>query len=168
MAGGARACHDRDVEPLLWVVLGVVLAVAEIFTTTLFLVMFAAGAFAAAAAAGLGAPVPIQALVFALVSVLSLVAVRPVIRRHQQDAVTGGDTPFGVQAIEGSEALVLEQVNADHGMVKIDGEVWTARSFDGTETYQPGDHVRVIKVRGATALVWREGLPGGSTPGNEA
>ncbi|GAA0804355.1 NfeD family protein [Spirilliplanes yamanashiensis] len=156
-------------EPLLWVVLGVVLVVAEIFTTTLFLVMFAAGAFAAAAAAGLGAPVAVQAIVFAVVSALSVAVVRPVIRRHRQDELTGGDTPFGLAAIEGSEALVLDQVDADHGMVKIDGEVWTARSFDGTEVYAPGEHVRVIKVRGATALVWREGLPGGSsTSGNEA
>src|SRR5688500_1543197 len=114
MAARARPCHDRGVEPLLWIVLGVVLAVAEIFTTTLFLIMFAVGAFAAAAAAGLGAPVPVQALVFALVSVLSLAAIRPVIKRHGREAVTGGDTPFGVQAIEGSEALVLEQVDADH------------------------------------------------------
>jgi len=157
------------VEPLLWIVLGVVLAVAEIFTTTLFLIMFAAGAFAAAAAAGLGAPVTVQAIVFAVVSVLSVAAVRPVIQRHREAEAAGGDTPFGIAAIEGSEALVLEQVDADHGLVKIDGEVWTARSFDGAEVYSPGDHVRVIKVRGATALVWREGVPGGSaTSGNEA
>lgn len=155
---------------MFWIVLGVVLAVAEIFTTTLFLIMFAAGAFAAAAAAGLGASVTVQAAVFAAVSVLSVVAVRPVIRRHHEaEAAGGGETSFGVAAIEGSEALVLEQVDSDHGMVKIDGEVWTARSFDGTEVYEPGDHVRVIKVRGATALVWREGVPGGTAPsGNEA
>jgi membrane protein implicated in regulation of membrane protease activity len=150
------------VEPLLWVVLGVVLAVAEIFTTTLFLIMFAAGAFAAAAAAALDAPVSVQAIVFALVSALSVAVIRPVITRHRQEDDAGGGTPFGVQAIEGSEALVLEQVDADHGMVKIDGEMWSARAFDGTEVYEPGDHVRVIKVRGATALVWREGLPGGN------
>ena len=72
-------------------------------------------------------------------------------------SVTGG-TPFGVEAIEGAEAVVLEKVDADHGMVKIDGEMWSARSFDTTETYQPGDHVRVVKLRGATALVWREGV----------
>ena len=27
--------------------------------------------------------------------------------------------------------MVLEQVDAEHGLVKIDGEMWTARSFDG-------------------------------------
>ena len=50
---------------VFWVVLGVVLAVAEIFTTTLFLIMFSVGAFAAAGAAALGAPTAVQALVFA-------------------------------------------------------------------------------------------------------
>jgi membrane protein implicated in regulation of membrane protease activity len=141
-------------------VLGVVLAVAEIFTTTLFLIMLSAGAFAAAGAAALGAPVAVQAVVFALVSALTVAGIRPVIRRHQMSAAETGDAPFGVEAIEGCSALVLEQVDADHGMVKIDGEMWTARSFDGTETYQPGERVQVIKVKGATALVWRDGLSG--------
>src|SRR4051812_15247282 len=96
MASRARACHDRVVEPLLWIVLGVVLAVAEIFTTTLFLIMFAAGAFAAAAASGLGASVGVQAIVFALVSALSLGVIRPAITRHRE-AETSGGTAFGVQ-----------------------------------------------------------------------
>ena len=148
-------------DAVLWVVLGIVFAVAEMFTATLFLIMFAAGALAAAGAAALGASLTVQALVFALVSALSVGALRPVIRRHQRPAVESGEAPFGVEAIEGSTALVLEQVDADHGMVKIDGEVWTARSFDGTDTYQPGERVRVIKVRGATALVWREDFPTG-------
>jgi membrane protein implicated in regulation of membrane protease activity len=148
------------VEALFWIALGAVLAVAEIFTTTLFLIMVALGAFAAAGAAGLGASEPVQALVFAVVSALSVLVVRPVIRRHALPAAATGGTPFGVEAIEGAEAVVLEKVDADHGMVKIDGEMWSARSFDTTETYQPGDHVRVVKVRGATALVWREGVPG--------
>lgn len=40
----------------LWLVLGAVLAIAEVFTTTFVLIMFAAGAFAAAGAAALGFP----------------------------------------------------------------------------------------------------------------
>ncbi len=147
-------------EPVLWIVLGVVLAVAEIFTTTLLLIMLSVGAFAAAGAAALGAPVALQALVFAVVSALTVAGLRPVIRRHRQPAVETGDEPFGVEAIEGCSALVLEQVDAESGMVKIDGEMWTARAYDGTETYQPGERVRVIKVKGATALVWRDSITG--------
>jgi membrane protein implicated in regulation of membrane protease activity len=144
------------VETVLWIVLGIAFAIAELFTASLFLIMFAAGAFAAAGAAALDASVPVQALVFAVVSALSVGALRPIIRRQALPAVETGDAPFGVEAIEGSSALVLEKVDADHGLVKIDGEVWTARSFDSTDTYEPGDRVEVIKVRGATALVWRD------------
>ncbi|MDG4831822.1 NfeD family protein [Solwaraspora sp. WMMD1047] len=143
-------------EPLLWIVLGVVLVIAEIFTTTLFLIMFGAGAFAAAGAAALGAPIGIQVLVFAAVSALTLVAVRPTIQRHRLSAAQSGDQPFGVEAIEGSTALVLEQVDSDAGMVKIDGELWSARAYDGTQVLAPGERVRVIEVRGATAMVWRD------------
>lgn len=148
-------------EPLLWIVLGVVLAVAEIFTTTLFLLMFAVGAFAAAGAAALGAPVGVQALVFAIVSALTVLVARPTIQRHRRSAVEAGEEPFGVEAIEGATALVLEQVDADAGMVKIDGELWTARSYDATQVFAPGDRVRVIQIRGATVLVWRDDVPGG-------
>lgn len=133
------------------------------FTATLYLIMFAAGAFAAAGTAALGADMTVQALVFALVSALTVAGLRPVIRRHQMPAVESGDAPFGVEAIEGATALVLERVDAEHGMVKIDGEVWTARSYDGTDTYEPGERVQVIKVRGATAMVWHHGAPRSGT-----
>jgi membrane protein implicated in regulation of membrane protease activity len=101
----------------------------------------------------------LQVIVFALVSGLSVAAVRPIILKHARSALESGDTAFGVEAIEGSHALVLEEVDADRGMIKIDGELWQARSFDGSEKYLPGERVRVIKVRGATAIVWRDNLP---------
>jgi membrane protein implicated in regulation of membrane protease activity len=144
------------VEPVLWIVLGVVLAVAEMFTATFVLIMLAAGAFAAAAAAGLGAPVAGQVAAFAVVSTLALAALRPVVMRHRLSSSETGDTPFGIEAIEGSPGLVLEQVDADHGLVKIDGEMWTARSYDATQVMEPGERVRVVEVRGATAMVWRD------------
>ncbi|MBL6275464.1 NfeD family protein [Micromonospora fiedleri] len=143
-------------DAVFWIVLGVVLAVAEIFTATLFVLMFAVGAFAAAGAAALGAPVAVQAVVFAAVSALTVLAARPVIRRHRQSALESGDTAFGIEAIEGSTALVLEQVDSDRGMVKIDGEVWTARAYDATQVLAPGERVQVIQVKGAVALVWRD------------
>ncbi|MEU8211213.1 NfeD family protein [Micromonospora sp. NPDC049044] len=145
-------------DAVVWIVLGVLLAVAEIFTTTLFLIMFAAGAFAAGGAAALGAPVAVQALVFAVVSALSLLVARPALRRHQLSSLESGDQPFGLEAIVGSTALVLERVDADHGLVKIDGELWSGRSYDTTQTFDPGQRVRVIKVRGATALVWQDDI----------
>jgi membrane protein implicated in regulation of membrane protease activity len=34
--------------------------------------------------------------------------------------------------------------------------MWSARADDATQVFEPGERVRVIEVKGATALVWRE------------
>jgi len=146
-------------EAVLWIVLAIALAIGEAFTATFLIIFFAAGALAAAGAAALDAPVLLQAIVFALVSAMSVGAIRPIIMRHQRSALESGETPFGVEAIEGSPATVIEEVDTDRGLVKIDGELWTARAFDHTEKYLPGQRVRVIKVKGATAIVWRDDMP---------
>jgi membrane protein implicated in regulation of membrane protease activity len=144
------------VEALLWVVLAVALAIGEVFTVGFLLIFFGAGALAAGGAAALGLPLVIQVLVFAVVSGLSLGAVRPIIMRHQKPAIETGETPFGIEALEGRHGTVLEEVGPDHGMVKIDGELWSARSFDGHETYAEGERVRILEVKGATVIVWRD------------
>jgi membrane protein implicated in regulation of membrane protease activity len=147
------------VDAVLWIVLAVALAIGEAFTATFLIIMFSAGALAAAGAAGLGAPFLLQVIVFAVVSGLSVGALRPIIVKHARSALETGDTPFGIEAIEGTHATVLEEVDGAHGMIKIDGELWQARSFDGNEKYLPGERVRVVKVYGVTAIVWRDDLP---------
>ncbi|MEV6842512.1 NfeD family protein [Actinoplanes sp. NPDC051411] len=146
-------------EAILWIVLGVVLAIAEAFTASLFIIFFAVGALAAGGVAALGAPLLLQVITFAVVSGLSVAALRPIILRHAKSSAETGDTPFGLEAIEGGHGTVLEEVDGDQGMIKIDGEMWQARAFDHQEKYLPGERVRVIKVIGATVIVWRDDLP---------
>lgn len=146
-------------EAILWIVLGVALAIAEAFTATLFIIFFAVGALAAAGVAALGGPLLLQVITFAIVSGLSVAALRPIITRHAKLSSETGDTPFGLEAIEGGHGTVLEEVDADRGLIKIDGEMWQARAFDHLEKYLPGERVRIIKVVGATVIVWRDDLP---------
>ena len=51
------------------------------------------------------------------------------------------------------QAVVLERVDADGGQVKLNGEVWTARSYDHDRSFEAGERVEVLKIDGATALV---------------
>ncbi|WP_203783692.1 NfeD family protein [Paractinoplanes rishiriensis] len=146
-------------EAVIWIVLGIALAIAEAFTASLLIIFFSVGALAAAGAAALGAPLLVQVIVFAVVSGLSVGALRPIILKHARPALESGETPIGLEAIEGSHGTVLEEVDGGRGMIKIDGEIWQARSFDGHEKYLPGERVRVLKVKGATAIVWRDDLP---------
>jgi membrane protein implicated in regulation of membrane protease activity len=140
--------------PVIWLIAGVLLAVAEVFTLDFVLIMFAGGAMAAAVSGLLGASVPVQVIVFAATSALGLVAVRPAIKhrfhRGAEPAV------MGVEAIEGTQAVVVEEVGQDRGMVKIGGELWRARAYDATQVIEEGEQVRVVEVKGATALVWKE------------
>jgi membrane protein implicated in regulation of membrane protease activity len=139
---------------LIWLIVSVGLVVAEIFSLDLVLIMFAAGALAAAGTAAIGAPVFVQALVFAIVSVFAFGLVRPLAQRKLQ--ASGDQTPMGIEALKGSTALVLEQVDEHSGLVKIGGEQWTARVYDATQILEPGQKVQVIDIKGATALVWRQ------------
>ena len=143
-----------DLWLIVWIVVGAALVAAEIFTTTFILLMFAIGAFAAAGAAALGAGVPVQAAVFAAGSALSFLAVRPTLKRYMRRDMR--DTQMGVEALEGSTALVIEAVDHDSGQIKIDGELWRARPYDATQTFEVGERVRVIEIKGATAMVWKD------------
>ena len=56
-------------------------------------------------------------------------------------------------ALVGAEAEVLAPVTGKDGRVKLSGEIWSARSYDGESEYQTGSLVRVVEISGATALV---------------
>jgi membrane protein implicated in regulation of membrane protease activity len=139
--------------PVIWLVAGVLLAIAELFTLDFVLIMLAAGALGAAVA-GLVLPLPLQLLVFAGVSTLGVLAVRPAIKRRLH--LHADPQPMGMDAVEGSEAMVIEQVAEGRGMVKIGGEHWQARPYDNTQVIDAGVLVRIVEVKGAMALVWRE------------
>jgi membrane protein implicated in regulation of membrane protease activity len=142
------------VPVLIWLVVAATLAVAEAFTTTFVLLMLSAGAFAAAGTAALGFGVVAQTAAFAVVSVLSLVLVRPMARRHFRRS--GSQKAMGIQAIEGATAVVLDQIDGEHGLVKIEGEMWRARPYDAQQVIPAGERVRVVEVKGATVMVWRD------------
>jgi membrane protein implicated in regulation of membrane protease activity len=143
-----------DVWLIVWLVVGIALVVLELFSTTFVLLMLAAGAFAAAGASALGAGPVAQGFVFAVVSALALAGVRPALRRRLTDHIH--ETPMGPAALEGATCLVVEEVDEGHGMVKIEGELWRARPFDATQVISAGEHVRVVEIKGATAMVWRD------------
>lgn len=138
---------------LIWLVCALGLAAAEALTGDMFLLMLSGGALAAAGSSWLfGLPLWGDGLVFLIVSVLLMVGVRPALRRK---LTAGKGLPEPVKALEGRHALVLDRVDQNRGQIKLDGEVWTARSFTDDDVYQPGEQVTVMHIDGATAVVWR-------------
>jgi len=137
---------------LVWVLVAVGLTVGEILTPGLFFLgPVAVAAIAASIVAAIGPGWLAQLIVFVAGAAASLAVLRPIARSHLRmpHAIR-----TGAAALEGSKALVLEQVDARGGRVKIGGEVWSARAYDETQVLQPGAWVEVMKIEGATALVY--------------
>lgn len=136
---------------LIWLIAALVLAGAEVLTGDLFLLMLGGGALAAAGSSWLfDLPIWADGLVFLIVSVLLLAVVRPALRKR---LTVGKGLPEPMKALEGKSALVLDKIARHEGQVKLDGQVWTARPLNEDDVYQPGDHVTVVHIDGATAVV---------------
>jgi membrane protein implicated in regulation of membrane protease activity len=137
---------------VLWVTIAGAFGAGEVLTTGFLLAPFAVGAVAAAAVAAAGVGGAISVLVFLIVSILTLATVRPIARRHVHKPP---QVPTGAAALVGKQAIVLERIVNDEGVgcVRIDGEVWTARSLQDGEVIETGTRVDVVEIKGATALV---------------
>jgi membrane protein implicated in regulation of membrane protease activity len=139
---------------LIWLVAAGVLAAAEATSLTFVLIMFAGGALAGAITAAVGGPVLLQVIVAIVATVALLGGVRPIARKH---LTSGPDTATGSDALVGLEAIVLSEVTAHDGRVRLNGSEWSARAFDQRQTLAAGTVVRVMKITGATAVVLHEG-----------
>jgi membrane protein implicated in regulation of membrane protease activity len=135
---------------VIWMLAAAALAGGEMLTLTLFLGPLSLAAVLAALVALGGGSVELQVAAFVAGSIASLAIVRPVARRHLR---APPHTRTGAAALIGQSATVLERVDRDRGMVKIGGEVWTARAYDEDHVFEPGARVEVLKIDGATALV---------------
>ena len=134
-----------------WASAGLLLAVAEVLSLDLILLMLAAGAFAGAIAAALGGNF-VVALLVAIVTASALLAlVRPSIVRRMR---AGPELTTGYAALVGASGVVLATVTEHGGEVKLAGEVWTARCFEPNTVIEPGTKVAVFAIDGATAVVY--------------
>jgi membrane protein implicated in regulation of membrane protease activity len=137
---------------VIWLIIAVVFAVAEVINLSFYLFPFAIGAAGAAVVDLAGAGAAITWATFAVLTAVSFTVVRPIARRHLN---VPPQIRTGTAALVGRTAVVLERIDNDAGVgsVRLDGEVWTARTYDEDQVIEPGARVHVMEIRGATALV---------------
>jgi membrane protein implicated in regulation of membrane protease activity len=147
---------------VVWVVIAVVLLVAEATTSAFVAVYFGVAALVTAAVAAAGLGVPVQLLAFAILSVGSLLLTRPALTRA---AGRTAGIRTGVDAMQGRVGVVTRAIaELEPGQVKVGGETWTARCYYDEEAIPAGSRIEVVKVEGVTALV----IPAPSPRGDSA
>jgi membrane protein implicated in regulation of membrane protease activity len=137
---------------LIWLIIGVVLIGAEVLSGDFVLLMLGLAALGGAGTAALGAGTPISVVVFTVAAIALIAGVRPVLKRRLE---IGTGHQSNVEALVGGKAIVVSRVDAHDGRVKIEGEIWSARSLDH-RVIEPGTEVTVYEISGATAVVLAE------------
>lgn len=127
----------------IWLIVAIVLVIIEICTAAFGSICFAIGACFSALAAGLGAGLTWQVVIFAVVSLLTFIFLRPFMLKFMDRK--SKDVKTNVDALIGRKAIVSECIDASQhtGRVAIDGDDWKAVSENG-EVIEKGSTVEII------------------------
>lgn len=153
-----------DFAWILWVILGVILIIAEIFTPGFVLLWFGLGAIVAALAALAGVGYPLQFLLFFVVSIALTAASRTIFTKYlMRESGAGGSYKSGADSLPGQVGTVVtsSQGALSEGAVKVYGSTWTAYPAEGEEPLEAGARVVVESVRGASIYVRRASIEPG-------
>lgn len=151
---------------IVWIVIGICLIIAEIFTLGFVLLWFGVGALAAALVGFLGFGLGGQFLVFALVSIVLTMLSRTIFAKYyshrDEDLIK-----TGVDSMPGQIGTVISASKGtlQAGEVKVYGSIWTAFPENDERPLVEGEKVEVVRVTGASIYVrpvnylpgWREG-----------
>lgn len=139
-----------EMMTIIWIAAIIIFGIAEAATAGLVSIWFVVGAVAALVATELGAALWLQFAVFLIVSILALIATRPLARKMLDKTIV----PTNADRVLHHEAKVTETVDNENatGAVYIDGKTWTARSEDGN-IIPKGKMARIVRMEGVKLYV---------------
>lgn len=135
---------------IIWLAIIVVMAIIEIITLGLTTIWFAGGALVAFIASLFGVSLPIQIVLFVIVSLVLLAFTRPFAVKF----VNKNRTRTNAESLIGKSAIVLEDINnlKAEGAVSVNGQEWTARAADDT-VITKDTVVEIVEIKGVKLMV---------------
>ncbi len=143
----------------IWLSLAFLLAVAEVLSLDLILIMLAAGALAGAGVAVLAPDLWwLQILVATGVSVGTLGLLRPTLLAKVRNMPGYRSS---TSKMVGSSGRAVSMIDSSGGEIKIDGQSWSARPYSSDVVIEQGTEIEVYEIDGAIAVVYPKhlGLP---------
>lgn len=136
--------------PYIWLAVIVVAAVVEASTAQLVSIWFVVGGIGALIAELCGAPLWVQTVVFVVVTGITLLITRPLVKKLLN--FKKEDTNAGRYI--GKIGIVTGEINNQlgTGQVNVMGSIWTARSSDGS-VIEIGTNVLVKSIEGVKLIV---------------
>ena len=127
---------------IYWFVTFIILLIIEIVTINLVSIWFAIGAIASMINS-----IFIQLIVFIIVSLISLLITKPIIKKIKSKEII----PTNLDRVIGKSAIVTKEIKKDkYGEVKVLGSIWTACSDADIDL---GEKVKVLSIEGVKLIV---------------
>ncbi len=134
----------------IWIGIAAFLTAVEIATVQLVSVWFVLGALCAALTTIFTDSIVIQIVVFVSVSLVTLIATRPLVKKAKQKI-----RPLRTNSdrLIGETGVMLADLNDMHsvGQAKVMGKVWSVKTDN--PPLQAGDTVRVLAIEGVKLIV---------------
>ena len=137
----------------MWLVVAGGLLVIEMITVDLLFASLAFSALMAALANALGLNMATQGILFGVSAAISLFMLRPIALKHLRKRPA--DFATNIEALIDASATAISEITDVSGQVKLNGEVWSARSETGV--ISKASRVQVVAIDGATAVVRQKG-----------
>ncbi|MDR0948261.1 MAG: NfeD family protein [Lachnospiraceae bacterium] len=136
---------------VFWLVVMVILLAIEAATLGLTTVWFAGGALVALIAAILSIPLPIQVVLFFVTSLVLVFFTRPIALKY----FNRNRERTNVDGLIGKQAVVTAEINnlLGNGQVSVNGQEWSARSFEENGKYPIGSVLRIVAIKGVKLIV---------------
>lgn len=138
-----------DFMPFVWIALIILSVIAEAYTASLVAIWFMPSAIVSMILAFCNVDIPVQVLVFFALSTVFIVFSRIIFKK----TIVKPPVATNADAVIGEQAVVIERVSNmnNKGLVKVRGQIWSARSADGDELEQD-TVVSVISIEGVKLI----------------
>ena len=137
---------------VIWIVVGAIFIVAEIFSASFFAGPIGFGCIVAAILAEQKASAAVQFASFSITTVVMLLAIRPIIMKMMHGK--SNDQVSGIETYVGKQGKITETIDAQAGTgrIKIGSESWRAVS-DKDIIIEEESLATVVRIEGSKAVV---------------
>lgn len=133
----------------VWLIIGLIFLLSELSTPGLFLfIAFALSAAVTSTFSFLGYSFMLQCIVFILGFGFFFLVLRSFVKSKDIKKIY-----TNVDALRGKNGVVIKSIiNNGTGLVKVDGEIWTAQGLDGVG-FEKDSVIKIVLVKGNRVIV---------------
>ena len=139
---------------ILWLIVAIIFSIAEMIYSGFFLLWFAIGAFCSMIISLIfpNSNMFVQGGIFLIVSVSLLLTLTKKFTKKYSNSET---IPTNIDKLIGKTGIVIQNIGEDTyetGLVKLDGEIWSAVSSNGSPILK-GSSVKIQEIKGVKLIV---------------